>query len=84
MAAKYTETPDNLHELEAYVSPEINDIKRRFSSNQVFTWEEYYWGTKCIVEYDSEGSNPDLIIKSLKKAFLSEERDRCSRAELSG
>ncbi len=48
---------------------EIDDIKRRFSSNQVFTWEEYYWGTKCIVEYDSDESSPDLIIKSLKKAF---------------
>ena len=48
---------------------EIDAIKEAFHSKQVFTWEEYYWGSKCVVEFDNDNSDPKFIIKSLKKAF---------------
>ena len=50
---------------------EIKEIASELSASQPLPWEDYYWGSKCIIDYDTENCDPDQIIKFLRKATRS-------------
>lgn len=55
--------------IEGTSEAQLESIRSTLSSKKGLTWEEYYWGTKCLIDYDEKETDPELIINSLKKAF---------------
>ncbi len=49
---------------------EIRYLKEEFEYGSFSeSWEDYYWGAKCITAYDTDDINPKLLIAILHDAF---------------
>lgn len=81
MATNYTETPDNLHEIQAYVSTEINEIKRSFyQADRVLFYDA------CSFQRHSNlnDAEKDILIQYFEKQGITVFLTRCILMELSG
>ncbi len=81
MVTKYTETPDNFHEIEAYVSTEINEIKRMFyQADRVFFYDA------CSFQRHSNlnDTEKNIFIQYFEKQGILIFITRCILMELSG
>ncbi|WP_036611754.1 Swt1 family HEPN domain-containing protein [Oribacterium sp. P6A1] len=49
---------------------EIRYLREEFEFGSFSTsWDDYYWGVKCLTVYDNDNFNPDLLIGMLNSAF---------------
>ncbi len=49
---------------------DITKIKKDFSGDSgVTSWEDYYWASKCIVEYDMDDFEPKFMSKMLNNSL---------------
>lgn len=49
---------------------ELRYLKDEFEYGSFSTsWEDYYWGVKCITVYDKDDFSPSLLIEMLNNAF---------------
>lgn len=81
MATTYTETPDNWHEIQAYISTEIDEIKRAFyQADRVFFYDA------CSVQRHSnlKDAERDILIRYFEKQGITILLTRCILMELSG
>ncbi|SDP36413.1 hypothetical protein [Selenomonas ruminantium] len=81
MATTYTETPDNLHEIEASVITEINEIKRMFyQADRVFFYDA------CSFQRHSnlKDTERNILIQYFEKQGVTIFLTRCILMELSG
>ena len=49
---------------------DIRKIKENFEGKSVITsWEDYYWASKCIVDYDMEDFEPKFMSAMLNNSL---------------
>lgn len=54
------------NDLESFAS-----VRNELIQNKSLKWEDYYWATKYLYEYDQEGKSDSIIIDYLENAFVS-------------